>query len=409
MPQNTIERYRLYLNLLACATLIFGLFFSRAALSIGMIVLVSNSVLHLRFLKIWKQYFRQPEYWLFGLFFLLVAISGFYSENISEFFMRAKGKSAFLLLPIAFFIMPSFSLKQVKGLLLLIFFLCICSAIWSLGLYFQDFESITSSYHQAKVIPTPFHHVRFSLVVAFCSLNGFILFAKGSDEYGKYEKWVWLVGGLFLSVYLHVLAVRSGLAGYYMATITLLVIYIFKQKKYLNGLVGIALIACLPVFAFYTVPSFKKKIEYMKYDLEMYSKEYWNKKNYSDSRRLLSIEVAYRIGMESPVVGHGYGDINLEMKRGYIRYFPNLSEKNYLTPHSQFAFTFVGLGYIGLLILVMMLLYPVLTSGRWKNPVFLAFNIILFSSFFTEHTLEDQFGTAIYLFFLLLLMKHPDF
>ncbi len=407
MPQLTLERARVYLNLLACLAIVTGLFFSRVALSVGMIVLVSNVVLTKHFLVSWKSYFRKPEYWLFGLFFLLVLISGLYSEHFDGFLERLKGKTAFLLLPLAFCIMNPLERKPLRAILLYVFLLSCGSAIWSLVMYFSDFEAITSAYHQAKVIPTPFHHVRFSVLVAFFAIFGLFMFTRKNFVW-KFERWLWLSGGVLLSIYLHILAVRSGLAGYYMATISLTVLYIFQHKKYLQGGAALVLIALLPAAAYFTVPSFKKKLEYMKYDMEMYSKRYVNKKNYSDSRRFLSIEMAINSGMQSPIWGHGYGDIRNEMKKTYRQQFPNLAENNMVNPHNQFAFTFVGLGLMGLFVLLLALLFPLFSQGRWKYPAFLTFNVVLFSSFFTEHTLEDQFGTAIYLFFLLLLMKHPD-
>jgi hypothetical protein len=63
-------------------------------------------------------------------------------------------------------------------------------------------------------------------------------------------------------------------------------------------------------------------------------------------------------------------------------------------------------GVIGLLVFLFAFFYPFFLSGLQKHWLAAVFYLSLFSSFFTEHSLEEQMGTGFYLLFLLLLMNH---
>jgi hypothetical protein len=43
---------------------------------------------------------------------------------------------------------------------------------------------------------------------------------------------------------------------------------------------------------------------------------------------------------------------------------------------------------------------------NWRNPLFLALHAVIFSSFFVENTIENNFGVSLYLFFLLVGVKY---
>jgi hypothetical protein len=45
--------------------------------------------------------------------------------------------------------------------------------------------------------------------------------------------------------------------------------------------------------------------------------------------------------------------------------------------------------------------FPLFYQKNWRTPLFLALHAVIFSSFFVENTIENNFGVSLYLFFLL--------
>lgn len=175
----------------------------------------------------------------------------------------------------------------------------------------------------------------------------------------------------------------------------------------LGGLFFLGLIA-LPIIAYLTMPTLQNKIKYMFYDLQQY---YYHDKveNLSDSKRILSIQMGVKAGMQQPIIGLGYGDIKHHVKKMYQKETPKLPEEDRIIPHNQFVFIFAGTGIVGLLLFLWATLYPILTNRHYREPLFLSFNLIILSSFMTEPVLEVQLGTAFYVLFLLFLLKQPAF
>ena len=167
--------------------------------------------------------------------------------------------------------------------------------------------------------------------------------------------------------------------------------------------------AALSSAAFIIFPSLKDKINYFKYEWTLIENGEM-KQGHNDAQRILSIQYGIETGMQHPLLGVGAGDIRDETDKAYHTN-PEYASVVSKLPHNQFVFVFAATGIIGLLILIAGIVLPVTEKNRSRNPLLIAFLIILVLSFLSEHTLEIQIGTAFYLLFLLLLIHrtdHPD-
>mgnify|MGYP003891478907 CR=1 FL=1 len=135
----------------------------------------------------------------------------------------------------------------------------------------------------------------------------------------KWEKVPLLVIVVFLFVFLHILAVRSGIVILYFNLLVLFVGRTIQKKEYLKMLVIAVLIFTIPVVAYLSIPTFKQKIEYSILDFKMHQK---NKEvAFSDGERFRSYEIGWELFESSPVTGVGVGDIFTDYQALYIFYF----------------------------------------------------------------------------------------
>jgi O-antigen ligase len=330
-----------------------------------------------------------------------VLISGLWSEDMRYFSERVRIRLPFLIMPLAFAWLFPISKKVYHTTFYFLIALLSFTMIGVLIHYAQDFEAINESLLRGKNIPVPMNHIRFSLLLAFSTIVGFLLWKNENFNF-SWKKNMLLASVVFLFVSLHVLAVRSGIACFYLTVIILGVRYIFLSKKYflIIALVGFSL--GLPTLSYFLFPSIAKKVEYALFDLQQFRAG--NGANYSDAERIGSIMAGLKVGNDSPIIGCGYGDLEKEVSKAYKEVFPQ--EKEPKIPHNQYIMTYAGLGIIGLMIFVFAYLFPIFYEKNYQEPIFLALNVITGFSFMVEGTIETQVGTAFYVYFLCLGLNY---
>lgn len=349
-----------------------------------------------------KSYFKTKELVVIALYLVIVFISGIYSENKADWMNWMRIKLPFLALPLAF--APIQKLSTQKFVLLLYGFVLtffVCTAL-VLGNYFMHYESMTQSFSNGSQVPMPFSHIRYTLMLAFSFFCAVYLFIEGHFIKSPNEKWLQLGYAAFAFIAVHILSVRSGLLALYIGLVYLVISEIVKRRQVLLGAVVIVLLAALPFAAYQLVPSLHNKIGYMRYDLGQYREG--NIDGRSDAMRILSMRIGIQIWQQNPVLGIGAGDLQDELDKKYTQSYPQLSK--HLPPHNQFIWVLATTGVLGLVLFLTAFFYPVIAHRYYQYSLFLILNLMIFSSFFTEDTLEEQMGSAFYLIFLLLLMNH---
>ena len=123
---------------------------------------------------------------------------------------------------------------------------------------------------QGHHIPTPRNHIRFSLLLAWTIMCGLYLFEQKFYFKFKAERW-WVLGStIFLFVLIHLLSVKSGLLVLYVGLGTWILRIVFVKRQLKLGLILLLLTVSLPFLAYQLIPSFKNKVNYTKYDINMF-------------------------------------------------------------------------------------------------------------------------------------------
>lgn len=417
----------------ACIAIIIGLVFSRSLISIGVITLFCNTLLNRQLQQHALRFSKHKAFIAISLIFLLYFISGLWSDDVGHWYHKTKMKLPFLVLPLAFCSIPPLSKKAYQVFLYLFFWAVTLSSCWSMSQYLLNIELITEDYHQGHVLPTLGNHIHFSLMLAYAILIGawltkaqFSLIEVIRDAWKKGRKgektwtanhrshqqitwWItmerYLLLGitLFLLCFIHILAVRSGLLALYVAIGVLMISYVYQRKGWrwtLLGLVGLILGGSL---AIQYSPTLNKKYKYTKYSVE----KWWSGEqaidHSSDSKRIASIVTGIHLGNSHFLYGVGVGDTKQAMQTAYgQRKGYELLQNSDLLPHNQWVYQYAATGLIGLMVFLYATIYPLVWRKAYRQPLFLAFHLIIFTSFLVECTLERQVGTTFCCFFLVL-------
>ena len=388
---------------LAFVCLCIGLLWSRFAISLGMILFLIAGLISLMNGSALKQFSSNWAYIATTAIFFIFLISGIWSEDTDYFLNRMRIKLPFLFLPFAFSLTPKLSPKDIQKMMLFFIALVFTSILWSLFQFSLNAETYIDNYGKGQILPTPIHHIRYSILISAAVLFGiYLLSAKFERLIRHQDKIIVLILCAFIT-YQHFLAVRSGLMTLYVVLLCTL-FYIGRKKKYrqkalIASAVGLVLIFLAAMF----VPTIKNKVNYMRYSLEQFRKKD-NIRDLSDSRRLASIYAGVELTQNNPLLGVGIGDIMNETDKYLEQHYPDLTKLE-LLPHNQYILTSASTGLPGLLIFLVCCLVPLIFKNAFEDILVLGTHGILLSSYLVEHTIESQIGVAAYIFLLLFSIK----
>ncbi len=398
--RNRIE----YLIVLSCACCFIGFVASRAMASIGMIALVILAVITSNPFEVLRKYFKQTQLWVLSFLFLAVLISGLYSEDHTAWLGWVRIKLPFLFLPLAFAAFHKISPRTFTLILYAFVLVLGCSVVPVLANYYLHYAEITESFARGNTIPMPFSHIRYTLMLAFAFFCCWYLLEKKVILFHPFDRYVLVLFMGLLFVALHILSVRSSLLALYLGILFMALRLLIAQRKWAIGAWLLVLVVLAPYCAYKFVPSLHNKIGYMQYDLREYLHGRVNQN--SDAGRLTSIKVGVEIWKKNKLLGVGAGDIRIETAKAYEELYPQVPVENRKVPHNEFVWVMAGCGLVGFVLFLSGFLIPYAVQGYYKQWLMVVLGLIVFSSFFTEDTFEEQIGTGFYVIFLLVLMNH---
>lgn len=358
--------------------------------------------LHPNLINNWKGFWRNPSYWLTTLLFIAVLLSCFMSTDMDYSLERLKLKIPFLALPFAFYALPRLSTKSYQ---MIFTFLVFVLFVTNLGIginYILHFDEINEKIMMGQAIPTPRNHVRYSLLLCIGILSGIVLAYRRAYIRYPIERWLMIGMTIFNFIFIHILSVRSGLVILYLTILLASLATVFFERKILLGTISLLGIILLPILAYYTMPSFSSKVNYVNWELHEYA--HGRSPAGSDQGRLQSIVVGWEVFKKHPILGVGAGDFKTEIHNQFSHTFPKADKK--LMPHNQFLSVAVGTGIVGLLVFMLAIFYPFLIHGHFRDPFYFIFFLTFLLSFLVENTIENSIGIGFYVLFLGICLSH---
>lgn len=391
-----LSSYRTHLALLCIAGMIAGFVAGwPAMLSISMMLLGAAGL--------WghhpKEWLKQ-HWWLLGLpWVLLYVLSWFWSANKDVWATLVQIKMPFLLLPLAFSLLPPFSARQHRWFTALLFLSLMAGMSYSIIAFSENAPGYIADYKYARLIPAPADgdHIRFSMLAALSFCWGVYIWPSLPKK--------WMKGLLALALaatffYLHLLAARTGLLLLYVFLISF-TIYLLTQKQHrIKGLLLIGGAIAAVIACYYLMPTFSERVGYMLYTVSEF-KLGERTGDLSDIGRIISYDIALHSIRDSPMLGVGVGDLMGAMSMGYDLHYPHIPAVQRLIPHNQLLTIAMGAGLPALLFFILWLLQPFTEDKKGRAGFFfLAGWLMLFASLQTDAMLEVQYGVFVFLFFL---------
>ncbi len=405
--KNRKKKERLYLLILTLY--IIGLMWSRAVLSIATISFVVLALIELTVGDRPKWPHSQKYFYLlYVALFVMGALTFFYSEDRNSWANYMRIWLPMIGLPFAFFVLPPLSARHYFTLLSIYVGVVLLGVLWSLGQFVADPETIIASYQHAKVLPTPLggDHIRFALCVVLAASISVVLAMVTNNKliFFKGEKNMWVFVSIFLFVYLHILAVKSGLLAGWMSYGWLAVFFFFK-KNFKLAFILTSILIITPILSYFFVPTFQEKLGYIRYEFEEHEKS--GRVEYlSDVNRLVSYSLAWGSIVEHPVLGVGLGDINTEVRDLYHEHYPEVEEGSILLPHNQWLCNGLAMGFPGMIILTMLYLFP-LTVRRYRlSYMGITLSIVGLVALMVEPALMTQYSLTTYMFLQLVFFSN---
>lgn len=401
--------------LLGALVSLLGMLVANAAMSIGLGLWVLGALLHPDRGRFWAQWRAKPALWGFSLLFLAYALGGLYSADQGQWLDRLAVKLPFVLLPFAALGLPPLHPSRLKQVLAILVGGVWTSSVVVLIGFGLGWEDQTGGYTAGQIMATPLNHIRYSLLVAFSAAAAAWL-ASGAGQTdmwigklqwlraGARQRWLWLSVALFLALFLHVLAVRSGLLALYLMLAYGFGRWLLRGRSWHKALPLLLLAVLVVVAAFRYVPTLQNRIRYARYDLERFAEGEVNP-DLSDAKRIGSLHAGWLLFQAHPLLGVGTGDVPSAIQPVYAEHYPDLVENQPL-PHNQGLFTAAALGLMGLTALGLCLALPWFETGMRRQPLFVVHQLALLSSMATEATLETQYGVTLYLVPLVLLLRY---
>lgn len=387
-----------------CAiAMLVSLFFSRVALTVSIVLFAAACCLHGRTKEQLRIFFSSPLLWGMSLLFFLPLISGFWSDDRQEWINTLRVKLPLLVLPLAFASPFFFSSKQWRWLALIFIGLVGTGTLWSLFYYVSNFDAVNESYLRAKTMDTLLEndHVRFSWLVNISFLLAVGLWWQKREK--RIYTMVLLPAAVWLAIFLHILAARTGLLCFYISLVIIVIAFAFQKTKRTYAMGMVAIVALLPVIAWFVLPTFRNKLKFFRYDFA-YFKEAHYLPGGNDATRAISLKAGWNLMLDNSVKGTGFGDLFNETRNWYDIHYPQMEEKEKILPSNEWLIYGAACGIPGLLLFTCVLLIHFFTRVKHRWPWWLL-NSLVAISFLFDIGLEVQFGIFIYAFIVLAAWK----
>jgi len=374
----------------------FGLFFSRAVLSIATVFF--------GLLAIWQVAFKTSKLLknrivLAGLFFVFwLAISFFYTSQVNRgaFFNELAFKLSFIAILMAIISVP-LKQRQIHIILLVFVYSAMLVALGTFMHYVANYAEINELISQSKPIPiiTGYFHISFSLMLGFSVLASFwvLFFTKGEQSGLRKFFWVPLVINTIL---IHVIAARTGLLAMYIAFAGAGFFYFALEKKQaIKSTILVLGMVVMAVLAISFIKPLNNRYKNTLVDLNVYINDE-NPNWWSGAMRLEAIENSWYIFLENPIFGVGMADLNDEVQGMYKKNGTLLLPENRVNPHNQFMNILVSGGLVAFILFIMFWAFAFVNAFSSANWLLLGLLIMFFIGFNLESFLERQFGTCFF-------------
>ncbi|MGO3184534.1 MAG: O-antigen ligase family protein [Aequorivita sp.] len=350
------------------------------------------------------------------LFYGVCLISVFYSED-RDYAMKMIGRLVpFIIFPLVFAILPPLKKdrypKLMKVFIGTLVVLCVYSHIVVLIKLFNNHDSLYNifnshySYLSLSEGTIGLHSTYYAYLIIIATM--FVVNFLLNEKRLRLRILYFVLIGYFTFFVFH-LSARLPIAVLFLFYNLAIIYYFIKQKQVFKGIIFlIALYLVSGVFVY--------NVRITRYRFQQLTEfTYSDGTHYEDGKNK---QLQWQSGIEANnnfLLGNGIGDANQSIFDSYINNGLNdYAEKEY-NAHNQYIQTYVGMGIIGLLALLLIFSFFLLEFYKMRFPLGFVFLLLTSILYITESFLERQHGIVTLVFFVCFFMvqnttrlKEPD-
>lgn len=347
----------------------------------------------------WESLKRHKAYLFLIAFYIILALSYFWTEDHKTFGRLLQLKLS-LLLSTLVWSSTYLNKKQIKSILF--FFVGMVSLHLILDFILIEYYAKDLDVHKFSIISkNRKHYIALYTLFSFGITFNYILEIKK-----KLTQVILLIFSLFFMYNILIIGSRIHIIG-------LLILSIYFIAKLLKSnfsktIIRATVIGLILLFGSVTYMSERIQFKITETKDELY-KMIDNTHSKNTNPRVYIWPSAIKAIKESPIFGHGMGDaqhaLNKFTDQVEVEFWLNnantkLRDKN-INSHSQYLEVILQVGILGLFIFLLSLFYSLKTSNR----IFIIFVLCTFLSMLTESIFERQFGLVFFAFFYPFLIE----
>lgn len=203
---------------------------------------------------------------------------------------------------------------------------------------------------------------------------------------------------LLFQLFVVMLSSKAGILGLVIVIALFTAFTIFSEKRLLTGIFSGIVLSISFLVLFFLFPASSARFEQTREVLEQAEVGAAEVAN-STGERIMIWYYTFEITNEHFLFGVGTGDVIDHLLSKYSEKGMRNAYNLQLNAHNQYLQTFLALGIIGLIVLLLTLLLPGIFSVERKHYLYLIFLVLISFNFLFESMLETQAGVVFYAFF----------
>ncbi len=345
-------------------------------------------------------YFREKLYKkkdiIFFLYFLVLAFSLIYSNNLKYGFRYLEAQLPFFYLPFAYLVFSRRQIIDEQTIKKWISFFNLSNLLFLLSFVFYfllqsqevSYNNIRTSFDTMPLLGI--HPIYLSIIAVLTIFSNF--YSQNKSKVIQY---------FFISVNLALLVMTGVRATLLFFPIIITAFFLLSKTSFYYKIK-----ICLFIFSlFFCFTIFNK--DFTKRLSEISNPQTYSQVNLHNSASIRSSiwDCALTQAKQSnPIFGEGLGDTRGLLQYCYDSQYPELNK--YYNTHNQYLSIYISIGFVGLLTIAIFL-YTISKSVSIQNKKYFSFTLVFYSYMFIfENVLERKYGVLIFLTFLLFIFNN---
>ncbi len=333
---------------------------------------------------------------LFSIGIYLVYLIGLaYTTDLSDGLRDVETKLSLLLFPLLFFTGPKLKPKQKERALLFFILGCLgailvgMTQLWYYTIYLKIY--LTAKFANLTGVHSSYLCLYLGVGIFFLAQQ---LLIKKENDLSKKRRLIY--GSLILVFIIAILNLYAKM-GTYVLILLLTIFYLgyqFKKQNYTKGMLQTVVGLCLVFGLTKVIPA----ANYALYDKIDIPKITVSEETPPDVRLEIWKSSLMTI-KEKLFIGHGTGDVHVELIKRYKLNDFKLGVASNFNPHNQYLQTTIALGLVGLFFLIGTFFVAIIFAWREQHYFYLFFVLLFAMCCLTESMLEMEKGVLFFCFF----------